>query len=54
MTGVICDRRIVAQVKGKDRKMVVRSAVMYDVETIALTKKKKKMRRQSKRCSDFY
>lgn len=40
MTGVICDRRIVAQVKGKDRKMVVRSAVMYDVETIALTKNK--------------
>lgn len=40
---VICDRRIVAQVKGKDRKMVVRSAVMYDVETLtALTKKKQK------------
>lgn len=36
--GVICDRMTAARVKEKVDKMVVRSALMYDLETVALTK----------------
>ena len=35
MSGVICDRRVLARVKGK----VYRVAVLYGLETVALTKR---------------
>ena len=39
MSGVICDRRVGARVKGKVFKMVVRLALLYDLETAAPTKR---------------
>lgn len=38
---LICDRRIRARVKRKAYKMVARPALMYDLETVALTGKKR-------------
>ena len=38
MSGVICDRRVSARVKGKVYKVAVRSAMSYGLETVALTK----------------
>lgn len=40
MSGVICDRRIATRVKGKVHKMGVRSAMMYCLETVVLTKRR--------------
>ena len=39
VSGVICDRRLPARVKGKVYSSVVRPAVMYGLETVAVTKK---------------
>ena len=39
VSGVICDQRLSAKVKGKVYRMVVRPAMMYGLETVALTKK---------------
>ena len=39
MSGVICDRRVPATVKGKVYKVTVRPAMLYGLETVALTKK---------------
>ena len=39
MSGVICDRRVPARVKGKVYRMVVRPAMLYGLETVALTKR---------------
>ena len=39
MTGVLCDRRVAARVKGKVYKGVVRPAMPYGLETVALTSK---------------
>ena len=39
MSGVICDRRVPARVKGKVYKVAVRPAMLYGLETVALTKK---------------
>ena len=39
MSGVICDRRLSACVKGKVYKTVVRPAMLYGLETVPLTKK---------------
>ena len=39
MSGVICDRRVPARVKGKVYKVAVRPAMMYGLETVALTKR---------------
>ena len=39
MTGVICDRRVPARVKGKMYKVAVRPAMLYGLETVALTKR---------------
>ena len=39
MSGVICDRRVPARVKGKVYKMAVRPAMLYGLETVALTKR---------------
>ena len=38
MSGVICDRRVPARVKGKVYKVAVRPAMVYGLETVALTK----------------
>ena len=39
MTGLLCDRRVSARLKGKIHRTVVRPAMMYSLETVALTKK---------------
>ena len=39
MSGVICDRRVPAKVKGKVYKVAVRPAMLYGLETLALTKR---------------
>ena len=39
MSGVICDRRVPARVKGKVYKVTVRPAMLYGLETVALTKR---------------
>ena len=38
MSGVMCDRRVPARVKGKVYKVAVRPAMLYGLETVALTK----------------
>ena len=38
MSGVICDRRVPARVKGKVYKVAVRPAMLYGLETVTLTK----------------
>ena len=37
MTGLICDRRVPAKIKGKVYKSTVRPAMMYGLETVPLT-----------------
>ena len=39
VTGVICDRRVSAKMKGKVYKTVVRPAMMYGLEAVAMTKR---------------
>ncbi|XP_051788831.1 uncharacterized protein LOC127529414 [Erpetoichthys calabaricus] len=39
VSGVICDRRVSARVEGKVYRTVVRPAVLYGLETVALTRK---------------
>ena len=39
MPGVICDRRVPARVKRKVYKVAVRPAMLYGLETVALTKR---------------
>ena len=39
VSGVICDRRLPAIVKGKVYSSVIRPAMMYGLETVAVTKK---------------
>ena len=39
MPGVICDRRVPARVKGQVYKVAVRPAMLYGLETVALTKR---------------
>ena len=39
MSGVICDRRVSARVKGKVYRVAVRPAILYGLETVALTKR---------------
>ena len=39
MSGVICDRRVPARVKGKVYKVAVRQAMLYMLATVALTKR---------------
>ena len=39
MSGVICDRRVPARVKGKVYKVAVRTAMLYGLETVALTRR---------------
>ena len=39
MSGVICDRRVPARVKGKVYKVAVRPAMLFGLETVALTKR---------------
>ena len=42
MSGVICDRRVSARVKGKVYKVAVRPAMLYGLETVALTKNRRR------------
>ena len=42
VSGVICDRRLSARVEGKVYSSVVRSAMVYGLETVAVTKKQVK------------
>ena len=39
MSGVICDRRVPARVKGKVYRVAVRPAMLYRLETVELTKR---------------
>ena len=39
VSGVICDRRLRARIKGKVYSLVVRPAMVYGLETVAVTKK---------------
>ena len=39
MSGVICDRRVPVRVRGKVYKVAVRPAMLYGLETVALTKR---------------
>ena len=39
VSGVICDRRLPARVKGKVYSSLVRPAMVYKLETVAITKK---------------
>ena len=39
MSGVLCDRRLSARVKGKMYKSVVRPAMLYGMETVAVTER---------------
>ena len=39
MSGLICDRRVPARVKGKVYTVAVRPAMLYGWETVALTKR---------------
>ena len=41
MSGVICDRRVTARVKGKVYKVAVRPAMLYGLAIVALTKRQK-------------
>ena len=42
MPGVICDRRVPARVTGKVYKVEVRPAMLYGLETVALTKDRRR------------
>ena len=39
VSGVICERRLPARVKGKVYSLVIRPAMVYGLETVAVTKK---------------
>ena len=39
VSGVICDRRLPARVKGRVHSSVLRPAMVYGLETVAVTKK---------------
>ena len=39
MSGVLCDRKLSARVKGKMYKNVVRPAMLYGMETVAVTER---------------
>ena len=39
LSGVLCDRKLLARVKGKMYKSVVRPAMLYGMETVAVTEK---------------
>ena len=39
VSGVVCDRRLLARVKGKVYSLVIRPALVYGLETVAVTKK---------------
>ena len=40
VSGVLCDRKLSARIEGKMYKSVVRSAMLYGMETVAVTKRR--------------
>ena len=42
VTGVLCDKRITAVMKGKVYKTVIKPALVYSLETVALSKGQEK------------
>ena len=44
LSGVLCDRKLSARVKGKTYKSVVRPAMLYEIETVAVTKRQTEKR----------
>ena len=42
VTGVVCDKKVPSKVKGKIYKVVVRPALLYGMETVAMTKRLEK------------
>ena len=40
MSGVICDKRVAAKLKGKVHKRVVRTIILHGFNMVALTKRK--------------
>ena len=47
VSGVICDRRVSARVKGKVYRMVVRPGMMCGLETVAIGRRRRSWRWQS-------
>ena len=39
VSGVVCDRKLSAKVKGKMYKSVIRPAMLYGMKTVAMTEK---------------
>ena len=39
MSGVLCDKKLSARVKGKMNKSVVRPAMLYGMETVVVTER---------------
>ena len=39
MSGVLCDKKLSAKIKGKIYKSVVRPTMLYRMETVAVTKR---------------
>ena len=39
MSGILCDRKLSARVKGKMYKSVVRAAMLYGMETVVVTER---------------
>ena len=42
ITGVLCDKRVPEKVKGKMYKTIVRPAMLYGMETVAMTKRQER------------
>ena len=53
MSGVICDRRVPARVIGKGYKVAVIPAMLYGLETVALTKRQE-AEMELAECYDFH
>ena len=51
ITGVLCDKRVPEKVKGKIYKTIVRPAMLYGMETVAMNKRQERKKKWQKwRC----
>ena len=50
MTGVLCDQKVPLSVEGKLHKVVVRPAMLYSIETLAMTQSDKGYDEEVGRC----